>query len=456
MFALFLILLIAPGVSFAVDNPVRSPVGPPTVPPSSMRRNLIPRPQENFGTDGNLIITGNVSGGKHFRGIVPYRSATEFGDELGSDSLNSFIRRSAGAPYIDKKPSQIQPYYLPSQTVTSMKRHGQDGLLPPKIAGIETAAVPLPPLPGEDINTSYGKERPWSMDKNELERLIDLQLELIKLRETEAEDPYGLETDATKTELEKLDLIEELQLEKDVPDEPEKPAEIEQAIDIEAPEQQEDMKEADLLLEELEEAELEKTDTTELEQDNKYKPKLPEKKELPEPDHKKAKEILGSHKDFKSLAQAKFKKYIEAANNFLRQGEYYKAADAYILAGVWGRKHPLPLIGRAHALFAAGEYMSSAYFLGRAITLEPRYASKSFNLPKLLFDRDMIENRLIELMTWQQKTESGELAFLLSYILFQTDNLAVAQKMINLAIDKMPDNPAVNYLKKAVDAANNK
>ena len=123
-FFFIIVLTGAATLSFALENPVSSPVGPPTVPPSSLSNDLTTQTQVNYGADGNLIVTGNVTGGRHFRGTVPYRSTTEFDAELGSTSLNSFIRRSAGRPYYDKAPAQTQPYYLPSQTVTSMKRHG--------------------------------------------------------------------------------------------------------------------------------------------------------------------------------------------------------------------------------------------------------------------------------------------------------------------------------------------
>jgi len=49
---------------------------------------------ENYGAR-NLIITGNVIGGRGFRGSVGYTSQFDFRDELGSDDLFDFRRDSA-------------------------------------------------------------------------------------------------------------------------------------------------------------------------------------------------------------------------------------------------------------------------------------------------------------------------------------------------------------------------
>jgi hypothetical protein len=50
-----------------VRNPaIRRPVGPATVPQSSIRSGLFPS-RNPVDTTGNLMITGNVAGGKHFQ-----------------------------------------------------------------------------------------------------------------------------------------------------------------------------------------------------------------------------------------------------------------------------------------------------------------------------------------------------------------------------------------------------
>ena len=131
VFVVITALLGFVAVTFAVDPPIDSPIGDPTVPPTSLPgagSELTLTDRYSYGAEGNLIVTGNVSGGRHFRhydGIVPYRSTAQFYPsdfelaDFGSTSLNSFIRRSAGPAYPDYSLGLNQPYYLPSQTVTS-------------------------------------------------------------------------------------------------------------------------------------------------------------------------------------------------------------------------------------------------------------------------------------------------------------------------------------------------
>ena len=118
--------------SFSIENhAIMNPAGLSTVPPSSIQSGLISNPNP-IDTSGNLVITGNVRHGRHFRDTVPYGSTTTFRASLGSSSLSSFLRDSAGAEdfghYAGKY--SIQPYYSRSQTVTTT-RPGYSGVFRP-------------------------------------------------------------------------------------------------------------------------------------------------------------------------------------------------------------------------------------------------------------------------------------------------------------------------------------
>jgi hypothetical protein len=52
------------------------------------------------GTAGNYVVTGNVAGGRSFRGNVGYGSASSFRSKLGSSDFDSFIRDSTGVGQI--------------------------------------------------------------------------------------------------------------------------------------------------------------------------------------------------------------------------------------------------------------------------------------------------------------------------------------------------------------------
>jgi hypothetical protein len=49
------------------------------------------------GVSGNQIVTGNVTGGREFRGPLGYSDAREFRGSLGSDRSDAFVRDSNGA-----------------------------------------------------------------------------------------------------------------------------------------------------------------------------------------------------------------------------------------------------------------------------------------------------------------------------------------------------------------------
>lgn len=72
---------------------------------------LTPR---QLGVTGNQIVTGNVTGGKEFRGPVGYSSPYSFTGPVGGMRLDQFIRQSSGAPVGSSTPVDLthsMPYY---------------------------------------------------------------------------------------------------------------------------------------------------------------------------------------------------------------------------------------------------------------------------------------------------------------------------------------------------------
>ena len=149
-----------------------------------------------------------------------------------------------------------------------------------------------------------------------------------------------------------------------------------------------------------------------------------------------AEALVGVHKSFATQANDKFNYYMRTAEEFLKQGKYYRAVDAYTLASIYKPDDPLAYAGRAHALFASGEYMSSAYFLARAINIFPGYVKFKIDLNAMIPDKDRLESRIADIKQWIEKTESAELSFLLAYIYYQLDKTDSALKAINFAAEK--------------------
>ena len=165
------------------------------------------------------------------------------------------------------------------------------------------------------------------------------------------------------------------------------------------------------------------------------------------------KRILGKHKTFAALAEEKFSTYMDMAESFIREGQFYKAADTYALANIWKPDDARGYLGQSFSLFAAGEYMSSVFYLSRAISMDSKEALKQYDLAAFIGDRDVFENRVLELSKWQQRSNSGELALLLAYISYQDGKAVRAREAINIAKTAMPDSKAVMVLKNIIDPA---
>ena len=137
--AVVLSALLCWSISWSIENPgISNPVGPSTVPPSTLSSGLFSNPSP-IDTGGNLLITGNVRRGRHFRGNVPYRSPTSFGSSLGSSSLSSFLRDTTGSEDFQTYSNYYgtQPYYSPTETVTTMMP-GSSEVFRPESRGMST------------------------------------------------------------------------------------------------------------------------------------------------------------------------------------------------------------------------------------------------------------------------------------------------------------------------------
>jgi tetratricopeptide (TPR) repeat protein len=157
------------------------------------------------------------------------------------------------------------------------------------------------------------------------------------------------------------------------------------------------------------------------------------------------------HKSFAIEANDKFNYYMKSAEDFLKQGKYYRAADAYTLASIYKPSDPLAYAGRSHALFASGEYMSSAYFLTMAINMFPQYVNFKIDLNAMIPDKDRLESRIADVKVWIERTNSPELNFLLAYVYYQLGKTDLAAKAIGTASQKMPYSQAVKALEQAIE-----
>ncbi len=568
MGVLFLMFLAA---FSARSHGINSPVGRGTAPASSVGSGRVPegiyrgglvRSPDPIDSSGNLVVTGNVRGGRHFRGIVPYQSRYSFEADLPSSSLDSFLRYSAGSEDIGGASTYgTQPYYSGTKTVTTAgpsdrvifrpegtridyRASSKSVLLPPSLEQVPVreyeyvvapyTSIKLRPLsmsPAEleqvileDIETlgpgtisenkKLAEERhqpriePLLQDLRtvsdkaaELRRSLLVEDELLQLpTKTEPGSLKGLKKDEEQQDKLKTEALEstasgmgeEVSQEQEdvfgVPDAQvdvyeqmkwqinniqrvlEQPTSVKQTKKVKAADKARKDDEEEFLFMTAK-AQEEMRDTSAKEEKKRGPVSSQEKgsllEELSERESEakgvdlgsrddvaaRAREILGEYKTFASFAEDKFNRHMWAAEEYLKRGRFYRAADAYTLASIYKPDDPLAYAGKSHALFAAGEYMSSALFLARALEIFPQYAQFKIDLVAMVGDKDKLESRIANVEEWLDESGAAELQFLLGYVYYQMGRQTEAEKMIYAAFERMPESPAVVALKNAISAS---
>ncbi len=158
-----------------------------------------------------------------------------------------------------------------------------------------------------------------------------------------------------------------------------------------------------------------------------------------------------SYSDNKSYTQAKFNEYYLAGENLLKAGRYYEAVESFATAAIYKPDNASCSAGQGHALFATGQYISSALFLIRAIELEPEYIQADINLVEIAGGNTKLENKITELQQLIKNNPASGLRFLLGYVYFKTDRIIEAKQITNSLYQEMSKSPAALSLKIAVD-----
>lgn len=496
----------------SLESPaVSNPIGSGTVPPTTYQPGLI-QSINPIDTTGNLIVTGNVAGGMQFRGIVPYSGVTDFVAPVGtigstSGAFDAFLRQTAGTQDIGQASGRLTPYYSSSLTVTTTIP-GSRGMVAAPAGGVYgTEPFSRVDLPREQIGyyqrgyvTQFGN-RPMALNRQEMEKLIEVDTARVPLggvpvtelqsqerfwqemrvpmsRRPEAQSigldratPPGL-TIGTEPNVSTL-LSPRIDSRLGLTARQEKQSTTPPGYDIEKGAKQEGMPEQFITagkgpgLDVYEQIKMllvnpaiEVKGPTEGIGELFTKPmEVNEAAARPQTpgalkediERIKAGSILDTYKSFAAYSDDKFNKYIRAAEHYMKEGRYYRAADAYTIAAVYKPKDPLGYAGKSIALFASGEYMSSSLFLARAIEIFPEYPKVKVDLVAMIGDKDTIENRILDAREWRDKSDSGELEFLLSYVYYQMERMEFARQMIESASKKMPDSSAVAAMKKAID-----
>jgi tetratricopeptide (TPR) repeat protein len=523
------------GVGLSLDSPVSSnSLGLGTVPPTAYKSGLIPSINP-IDTSSNRVITGNVTGGMYFRGIVPYSSVTDLSVPPRS-GIESFLRRTEGSQVYGNSGSGLTPYYSPLTTVSRIvPGTGGEVTTQQLVSGYRSESFPgtdLQNLQNQQLGseqTGYyqgryrpsrymisGEQRPLSTNLLDIEKTIDFNA---------MQYPTGIEAPASTRGQEQADYEARSQerfwnkigvkmsgitgpseqgLERQgLLNEAEPnigfylgvnqagqgvvsgPTAMQQSVLGAQEKSQTDVYEQMKIQTQVSkpvkrpEGLTEKGDESTIGQILGVEPKTEDRGQRTEDGRQKttlspedytgqaedrekkaeetaattgsASNILNIYKSFASYHDDKFNSSMRAAEYYMKQGRFYRAADAYTLATVYKPEDPLGYAGKSIAMFATGEYMSSALYLARTLEIFPEYAKIRVDLVAVIGDKDTVENRILEAREWLGTSESGELAFLLSYVYYQMDRLEFARQMIEFAAKQMPDSQAIAIMKKAIE-----
>jgi tetratricopeptide (TPR) repeat protein len=135
----------------------------------------------------------------------------------------------------------------------------------------------------------------------------------------------------------------------------------------------------------------------------------------------------------------------------MQQGQYARAAESFSLAAGCNPKDVRPMLGRSHALFAAGEYLSSAVYLAKAIEFDPRYVLQKSDLLEAVGGPDVFVQRIADLEKRAKAGDAPMLPLLLAYLYQQMGRPQEATAALQAARKGLPASRSVELLKAAIE-----
>jgi len=131
--------------------------------------------------------------------------------------------------------------------------------------------------------------------------------------------------------------------------------------------------------------------------------------------------------------------YLAQAEEQLKSGQYYGAATAYGMAHAIDPRNPLPLIGRAMALLAAGDYVSSVTDLFQGIAVFESLAMVRIDLTAFVPDLKILDRRRADLERRLANFDDYRLRFLLGFAEYSSGLIDAGTANIRKAAESLPE-----------------
>ncbi len=126
------------------------------------------------------------------------------------------------------------------------------------------------------------------------------------------------------------------------------------------------------------------------------------------------------------------------AENLMREGQYYRASQAYGTIIATTPDNPLAWLGRANALLAAGDYVSAYQALEQGIQRFPQMMQFNFDLPALVGNREVLDVRRAELERNLASRPNYQFQFLLGYLEYFTGLRDMGMRTLHAAANAAP------------------
>ena len=388
---------------------------------------------------GNLYITGNVTGGARFQGLVPYRSTGEINATLGSGALSDFRRDSVGLDDLSSGLPGRRPYFDPSRSVT----YTHNGRVTSTDQTYYTDNAAIGTVSTRRYANRSGAVRPLGR--------ADYSLSV----PSDASAFYGQPAAAVSTQPQSPFLRKTLRPGRrtaEVPDQwlgQHQQQPLKTAPDDQTDEQSEfDTRTPfEIAQDELEQLAEQQPETTSTEADDRQATTQPDQPRTP---------ISVRATARRSATMSSYHRKIAHGKQYMKHGQFYRAASAFGIAATavadGTTEMSIACYGKAHALFAAGEFMSAAFFLDRAITSDTP-ESIPIVLPDQVSDAQQLQKSLIDLQQWQQRSGQPMLLFLQGYVQYQLGMLEPSRQSLTQALTAQPEVASVKFLLNAVTAA---
>jgi len=376
---------------------------------------------------GNLMVTGNVTGGKHLQSQAPYTDTSRMQTTLSTAYLDSFYRQAATSFQAPSYDAAYVPFYSssattarthvnqpaplsPMQTATGVMSQPRIGPSP-HVGPLRLAPTVLPPQVTSGVPVSkfwqetlararydYGSEVPpeiW----DRLVQALDVSESPALEEDARFADP-GIPEMHRQQEQEEADPLED-SAERPIWEADAESTPWEGPSDLYAQRGMSDPNAAGFLT----------------------------SRRMETPPELRGQALEGR---LEAYRRSQFEAWMAIGQAYIQKTEFARAVDAFALAAQFETEHPRALAGKSFALLALGEYTRSALFLGRTLTALPTYAEYPSILP-LILGEDRVTTCLQALQTRIATAPTPECLFLAGYLHYQLGDLVVARQLLYTA-----------------------